>query len=198
MVDTVRTEDDLLENIFQDGQPNNSVTAGDMRDFVVSSKYLNGDGWDFHLDDQYTMESPRVILGGVRTKITIDGVKQDTGHPATEHADHFWDTTLNKIIPPALNDFGLIRVAMTGHSITASTNRFELELDAGGTAGVIFRETGVFAKGAGGEQSFNFIMPLFAGPDLLANGGILYITPESDIEMWEHAITTIRLYLAMP
>lgn len=198
MVDTTRTEDDLLENIFQDGQPNDSITAGDMRDLVVSTKYLNGHGWDFHLDGEYTIGSPRTILAGVRTHITIDGAFEDTGHPVITHPGHFWDVTLNKIIPPAINDFGLVRVAFTGLSVSSQTNRFEVELDVGGTAGIIFRETGVFAKGAGVAQSFNFTMPLFAGADFLANGGIIYVTPLSEVELWEHAITSVRIYMARP
>ena len=197
MVDTVRTETDLLTNTFQDGQPDDSITAQDMRDLVVSTKYLNGQGWDFHLDSIYTSGSTKVILAGVRTKVTIDGVLGDVGHPEVEHnGSHFWNVTTNKIVPSSLNDFGIVRFAVRGLSTVAAENRFEVELDVGGTSGVIFQETGVFAKGAGAEQAFNFIIPLFAGTDFIANGGELYVTPEADAEFWEHGLTAARIYIA--
>ncbi len=37
MVDTIRTQTDLLANLFQDGQAPASITAQDMRDFVISA-----------------------------------------------------------------------------------------------------------------------------------------------------------------
>lgn len=199
MVDTVRTEDDLLDNLFQDGQPDDSITANHVRDFVVSSKYLNLHGWDFHLDGTYVTGSRRTILAGARTQITIDGTGEDIGHPVETHtADHFWNVSTNQIVPSAANDFGIVRFAMTGSSIAASTNRFEVELDVGGSTGVIFQETGVFAKGSGADQWFNFTIPLFAGPDFVANGGTIFVTPESDADFWDFALTAVRVYAAMP
>lgn len=38
MVDTLRTETDLLTNIFQDGQAAGSITAQDVRDLIVSMR----------------------------------------------------------------------------------------------------------------------------------------------------------------
>lgn len=199
MVDIVRTEADLLANLFQDGQPDSSITAQDLRDFIVSTKYLNGGGWEFHLDGTYTIGSPRTILAGVRTKVTIDGALEDTGHPATTHgAGHFWDTATNKVVPTALNNFAIGRLALTAQSVSASTNRFEVEVDVGGATPIIFQETGVLAKGAGVDQSFNFTAPLFVGADFLANGAELYITPLADMEFHTFALTINRTYLARP
>lgn len=41
MADTIRTEADLLANLFQDGQADGSITAQDMRDLIVSMKTIN-------------------------------------------------------------------------------------------------------------------------------------------------------------
>ena len=200
MADTIRTETDLLTNIFQDGQPTQSITAQDMRDLIVSIKYLNGHGWEFHLDGTYTPGSPRTILAGVRTKVTIDGTFGDFGHPAVTHgAGHFWDTTTNKVNATALNNFAVGRFAVIAQSVTAPTNRFELEIDVtAGSFPIIYQETAVLAKGAGIDQNFNFVIPLFVGPEFLANGAEAYITPESDMEFHTHALTIIRHYIAAP
>ena len=201
MVDTVRTETELVEQLFQDGQPISSISAQDIRDLVVSVKHLGQTGWDFHLDGEFTSGAPRTILAGVRTKVTIDGALENRGHPVTAHAipGHFWDTTTNKLVPPNINDFGFVRLAMVGQSTAASVNRFELELDVGGGSyPVIWQETGVFAKGAGNPQNFNFNMNMFAGPEFVANGGEFYITPLADATFWTFAITATRTYLADP
>lgn len=196
MADTERTLDYLLETVFKDGQSPNSINAQDLRDLIVSIKYLSGNGWSFHLDGQYTEGSPLTISAGVRTKVTIDGVAETLSHP---NGVAFWNPSTNKIEPPAENDFGFARFALIGESTVAAVNRFEIELDVGaGTHPVIFQETGVFAKGAGNHQSFNFSIPLFAGPAFVANGGELYITPLEDATFWQFGLTAARTYLARP
>lgn len=197
---TIRTETELLNTLFADGQPNNGITAGDMRDFIESVKYMGGQGWDFHLDGEYTSVAPRTIASGVRTQITIDGAGADMGHPLVTHnGGHFWNITTNQIIPSALNDFGMVRLAVTGRSVSAPENRFDVELDiGGGTYPIIFKETASLLKGIGNEQSYNFIIPLFAGPEFVANGGTIYITPQYDAQFWEFGITAVRIYAANP
>ena len=198
---TIKTSTELLEEHFQDAQPKNSINASRIRDFVESVPYLGPQGWSFHLDGQYTAVAPRTILAGVRTQMTIDGVAGDMGHPVTVHNgdNHFWNITTNKIVPSGLNDFGIIRVAMTGKSPIAVTNRFEIELDIGaGPYPVIFKQTAHLSKGANAEESYNFIIPLFAGPEFIANGGSIYITPQDDAEFWEFGITAVRVYAAPP
>jgi len=200
MVDTVRTEAEL-QTIFADGQAEGAITPQDVRDLVVSSPYLANQAWDFHLDGTYTVGSPRTILAGIRTQVTIDGTGEDTGHPETTHgpANHFWDVTLNKLVPNGLNNFGMVRLAFTGQSTAAPTNRFEVELDVGGGAfPVIYQQTGVFAKGAGSPQYFNFVIPLFSGADFQTNGGTFYVTPLADATFWTFAITAVQIYGAAP
>ena len=197
MVDTVRTVDELL-TIFEDAQAAGSITAQDVRDFIVSSQFLNSQGWEFHLDGEYTPASPRTILADARTKVTIDAAIADFGHPNLIHADgHFWNTSSNKVIPDALNSFGIGRFAVTAQSVNASTSRFEFEVDVGaGSFPIIYQDTVVLAKGAGVDQNFNFIVPLFVGPEFLANGAELYITPDADMEFHTHGLTIVQIYKA--
>ena len=198
MVDTVRTEA-ALAALFADNVSGN-ISEQDLRDFLISSRYLAEQGWDFHFDGTYTAGSPRTILAAARTQVTIDGALASFGHPIVVHGPgHFWDTTLNKLTPNGLNNFGIVRIACTAQSTAASVNRFEFELDVGGgTPPVIYQQTGVFAKGAGNPQSFNFIIPLFSGTDFQANGGIFYITPLADATFWEFALTAVQIYGAAP
>ena len=199
MVDTPRSETDLL-TIFADLQAVGSITAQDVRDFIVSAKYMAGGFWEFHLDGLYTPASPRTILAGVRTKVTIDGTLGDFGHPSETHAaGHYWNVSNNHVEPTVLNEFGLGRFAVTAQSVSVSVNRFEVEVDVGGGSfPIVYQDTGVLAKGAGVDQNFNFIIPLFVGPDFLANGAEIFITPLDDMEFHTHALTIARTYLPLP
>lgn len=194
MVDTVRTESEL-QTIFADGQAEGAITPQDVRDFVVSSPYLANQGWEFVFDSAYTVGSPRTILASARTQVTIDGLTETSAHPV---GASFWNTTTNKLIPNGVNNFGMVRLAFTGQSTAASVNRFEVELDAGGAFPIIYQQTGVFAKGAGNPQNFNFIIPLFSGADFQANGGTFYITPLADATFWTFALTSVQIYGAAP
>lgn len=191
----IRTEEFLINTSFRSG-----ARDRDLRDLCASSKFLNGDGWEFHLDSQFTPSSPRTILAGVRTQITINGGLADLGHPRKTHADgHFWDTTLNKVVATGLNNFATGRFAVTAQSVTAPTNRFEFEVDVvTGTFPIIFQQTANLIKPAGTDQSFNFVVPLFVGPDFLTNGAKGFITPLNDMEFHTFALTINRTYIAAP
>jgi hypothetical protein len=164
-----------------------------MNNFVESVTTIGGHLWEFTLDGSFFENTPLDIAAGVRTQLTNDGIGailKSEGNTET-----LWDTTTNKITPIAETDFYTIRVAITGQSVTAPVNRFDVELDTiSGTFPIIARETFLFSKGAGGQQSFNFTIGLFAGPDFVANGGTIFITPEHDAHFWEIAVTISRAY----
>jgi hypothetical protein len=163
-----------------------------MRDLIVSIESMTGHFWEFWLDSTYTTSSRLNVAGGVRTKLTCDGLLDNQFAPAFHTAD-VWNTGANRLDPKADGDFYTIRVALSGASDAVGANQFEVELDVGGSAGVIFQETEVFAKGTG-DQSFNIIMPIFVGADFLANGGEIFITPLNDADFWQSAIAINRTY----
>lgn len=198
MVDIVRTKEYLLDNVFQDGQSPGSITAQDMRDFVVTAPYLANHGWQFYYDNQYSQGVPRVIAANTPTQITINGGQETVGHPPGLPA--FWNTSTNKVVPNGLNNFGILRLSFRGfYSGGGTSSLFDVTLDAGGAAGIIWEESGVFLKGSGQAQTFNYIIPLFAGPDFVANGGIFRITSYSNpCSCWQFALTATQIYSANP
>lgn len=162
-------------------------------DFLSGFDSILGHVWEFVLDGTYVDQpSALSIAAGVRTKVTIDGIGGHNHSP--NFSGHIWNTSNSKFEPIAADDFYHLRFAVTGQSVNQSVNRFEAEFDVNGTSGVIGRETGVFAKGAGVAQSFNFVSGFFAGGDFLSNGGEIYITPLADAEFWELAVTIERTY----
>ena len=192
MVDTQRTRQHLLDSVFQDGQAVNSITAQDIRDLIVSIDSMQGHSWEFWLDSQYTSSAKRAILAGARTKLTCDGLLDNQFRPVGS-SDDMWNTGASRIDPLEEGDFYNIRFALSANSVSVGANSFEVELDVGGTAGVIFHETAVFAKGTG-DQSFNIMMNIFAGSDFFTNGGEVFVTPLNDANFWQTAVTVSRVY----
>ncbi len=205
MAEQFRTQAYLFNNTFPDNQAAGSITAEDMRDFVKSTPYLQTAAWDFHLDGTYTQASPRSVAAAVRTQITIDGGNGNFGHPVDTNGNHgeFWVHDVggdDYIQPSGLNDFGLIRLAFQAqHIVNATSPYLTLELDVGsGTFPIIYEEDRMMLRGQNTPQWFNFVVPLFAGPDFQANGGRLYITTSHDCEFWDFAFTGVRIYGANP
>lgn len=167
-------------------------------DFLDSHDTLNGDLWEFKLDGSYpNVGTPLAIAAGVRTKISIASAGGEILR-SPNHTGDIWNQTTQKFQPLAANDFYTMRFAVSGQSDVASVNRFEVELDVGGSFPIIASETGVFAKGAANAQSFNFSAGFFAGGDFLTNGAEIYITPLADASFWQLAVTISRNYTPQP
>ena len=182
---TPRTETDLLQNYFQDGQGNNAITAQDMRDFVASTRYLQPLGWEFRFDSQYTSGSPNALADGVGEKVTFtDNPGEDLRYPST--FPEIWDSTSapplkdRLVIPTFINGFGIVRLSCLAQAANATNTHLDLYVDVGtdpnapgygGTASnIIYTDSKTFAKGNNTEQAFNWIIPLFGGSDFVANG----------------------------
>lgn len=199
---TPRTEADLLANSFQDGQANNSITAQDMRDLVVSIPQWieNGGGWEFVYD---TTTSLGPLVDETPTIVPISpNVGETLQFPA---GFQIWDSANNKILPPSLNSFGIVRLSFTGVYASGGTApHIDVWLDVGATplslANVIYKESAVFAKGAAEAQYFNFIVPLFAGADFLANGGTFVVQAHgsSVITLNNFSLTSARMFNPTP
>jgi len=209
---TPRTEADLLQNYFQDGQGNNAITAQDMRDFVASTRYLQPLGWEFRFDSQYTTGSRHTLDSGlpvVPSKITFtDNLGEDLRYPST--FPEIWDNANQKlIIPTFLNGFGILRLSLLAEYTGGTIPHLEIQIDVGsdpiapaggGTASnVIYTDTQTFAKGSGDPQAFNWIIPLFGGSDFVANGAQFIIAAHSaDVNVWQHTLTAAAVFVPNP
>jgi hypothetical protein len=172
---------------------NTAVRVGSLiEDFADSIDPITGHCWQHYGDSIYTSASKLSIAAGIRTKLTNDGILRNivspNGYPP------IWNTTTNKITPLAEHDFYTFRLDMKGWSDIASTNHFDIEINIGGAVGVLTADTAIFIKGATTEQNFNFSSHLFVGSTFIANGGEIYITPESAASFWDIGLTISRTY----
>ena len=193
MADTIRTQAELLA-IFADGQASNAITEQDLRDLIISMPAIQGNMWQHYEDSAFPVGGKRVILAGVRTKLTIDGVTRTEASP--NGYSPIWNVSTNKIEPFAIDDFYTVRLDLKAWNNGATDNHFDIEMDIGGAVGVVAADTGVLIKGQTTSQNFNFSSQFFVGTTFLANGGEIYITPLGDASFWDAGITISRVYKA--
>jgi len=218
---TPRTEADLLENFFQDGQGNNSITAQDMRDFVASTRYFQPLGWEFRFDSEYgdgvgMNNPPNTLLAPTWEKVTFTAnTGEDLRYPLT--FPEIWDNTNQKLIlkdetPGSefsfANGFGIVRLSCLGSYTGGTIPHIDLEVDVGtdpvaiggGTdSNVIYQDSSSFAKGTGLTQAFNWIIPLFAGTDFVNNGAQFFIRSHTaDCTVWQFTLTAGAIMVPGP
>lgn len=188
----LRTEAQIIRDETIAGT-NNAERIGTFLDDVLDSlDPMVGHFWQHYRDSAYLVGNKRPIAAGIRTKITNNGVTRTIVSPNGYAA--VWDINTNKIVPVDENDFYSIRIDVKAWSDAAATNRFDIEMDIGGAIGVFAAKTLVFSKGAVSAQIFSATFGFFVGSTFIANGGEIYITPESDASFWDMGITLNRTY----
>lgn len=149
-------------------------------------------GWEFAHDSTYTSGSPLAITGGVRTKITNDGVtllEQDLPESTT----NLWDTVSNKIVLPFERDLLHFRLTFTVE--TAATSAYlDFDVDIGGATGVIFEGNRVLTKVSPDFNRFVITAPLYGDSVFLANGAEIYVTPSHDVELYDIRLLVSKLH----
>ena len=172
---TSKSKVQLQDTVFQDSQLPGSITASDMRDFVesVPAWMLAAGGWEFVYDTTTTFTATadtNLVLP------LVPDVTQTARYPSNFQT---WDSANNKILPPNLNDAGMIRLSFQAEYTGGQVPHIDVHLDVGtvplNLAASIYDGSQVFAKGADTPQWFNFIVPLFAGQSFIDNGGTFIV-----------------------
>lgn len=190
MADTIRTQTDLLANLFQDGQSPGAITAQDIRDLIVSLRANQGGGWSMHTDATYNADdgdnNKLAIADGVRTKLTIDNAGADTNTTYAPPDGAIWDTGTNTLLPTITGAAYDLRLTMYASYDSGASAHIDMELDIGGSIGTIYHVHELFAKGAGETNEMGWSLPIFTLGTFVANGGTIYITPEgSNVKIWD-------------
>ena len=207
MADTIRTQADLINNIFPDNQAAGSITAQDMRDFASSVQHITPLGWQFFFDVTYPDENNSRLItpAGLRTQIEIapfltEDLLYPTQSPLAWNSANNEDGSgiLNRVNPQLLNGFGLIRLSFAAWQ--NSQNSYidvEFDVSASGLGNVIYHHTNNFIKGTGqaNHQHFNYVIPVFLGSDFATNGGRFYITATGGtVNMFQTTLTLTNTF----
>jgi len=163
---------------------NYGTTAGDGTGDILFTSFqkinnnlidiYNKTGWAQYSDTVYTVGSPFVINSGV-TSILPNNAGSNITTYLPSNVSAFYDQATTKITPQNIGDYYGINIRFKAKN-TNVNGVFDIGLDIGGSLGVIFKETFLFAKGAGVEQDFNILISGYSLTTFVANGGIPKIT----------------------
>ncbi len=152
-------------------------------------------GWGRYLDSTYTIGSPLSISSGVRATLTNNAVsKLETQLPTG--VTTFFNETTQKII--AINDGDAYTMSIRFKAeMSVNNGYFDIDLDIGGTQGIISQESIVFTRGSGTEQRFDIDLTVFSGSTFVANGGTLSVTPQNgNMDIYDISFVIVRTHKA--
>jgi hypothetical protein len=184
---------------------NNGTTAGDGTGENLFNAFekvndnftetYNMTGWARYLDTIYTSGSPLSIASGVRATLTNNANnKLETQLPSD--ATKFFDETTQKFI--AINNGDSYNLSIRFKAkIDVNNGYFDIDLDIGGTQGIISQESVIFTRAANNEQRFDIDLVLFSGSTFVSNGGSLKITPQNgNMQIYDISFVIVRTHRA--
>ena len=160
-------------SVFFNTSKNRPVFGGNGVKEVVQA---TGDtGWAVYTDTVYTSGSPFTVNTGATDTLpnnagTIINNQIPTG------VTSFYNPATLKITPQNDGDYYVSTIRFKAQTTAPTSGYMDFGIDIGGALGVQFRETKVFAKGAGIEHSFSIVVPMFTAVTFIANGGLVKIT----------------------
>lgn len=132
-------------------------------------------GWAQYTDTIYTSGSPFTVTSGSTSTLPNNaGTVLNTQLPTG--VTSWYNPATNKITPSLDGDYYITTIRFKAMTTAPTAGYFDFGVDIGGALGVQFKETKIFAKGAGIEHNFSVIVPMFAAATFIANGGLVKIT----------------------
>jgi hypothetical protein len=134
-----------------------------------------GTGWCWFVDNQYTVSSPLVIASGATSVLTNNSNTVDSTQWKPARTLPFNYVT-NKLESFALGAKFNIEIRFKAKSSDVN-GKFKIFTDLGTAATPLIanEKTEIFSFGANAQQSFTIELNYFAGVNLMANDGIIYI-----------------------
>lgn len=181
MPDQVRDINDLLSNLFQDGQTS-GISAQDLRDLIVSS--IGQTGWADYRDTQFTDAAPQVLIANTPNKVLINGLVNQT-QELPVGVPNLWDTTTNTIVA-ANAGTGMLVTFETTIRRASGTGGWELDswIDIGLPGGVRLYPRTQAADNGSNDKKVTWTTAAYCLDTWVANGGAIYIEPEVAAECY--------------
>ena len=134
-------------------------------------------GYEQFQDTNRTVGTPTQVLtaGAARTKFICDGGFLTSLKPPSDATVPFWDTVNNKHVPISDFDTYALRISFTCENYAGTNPYIQIELDIGGSIGVILSESRPLLK-SGAAQDIVLPWEVFTGTTYSANGGTVYLS----------------------
>lgn len=149
-------------------------------------------GWEQVSDTQYTVGSRLIIPNNTRTLIP-NNAGSILNPQIPQDITTFWDPINNRFLPDRNGDFYHLRLSF---STTADKNNAQgvVELDIGGSQGVIWSSDIFYTKGANVVIDTAFAIPVYTLATFIANGGQFYITTSENATVYDIQLLIFRTY----
>ena len=172
-IQDILTTDDLNEGSVKINANNTefSTLISALDDFKYNT------GFYYIEDNAYTEASPLVITQGIGNKAALTNNANVTNSTQWKPARAFpFNSTSNKLVSFALGAKFNIEIRFKAKSNNVN-GKFDIFLDLGtvGTPLLVNEKTEIFSFGANTEQSFTMELNYFAGSNLMANDGVIFI-----------------------
>lgn len=149
-------------------------------------------GWIQVSDDEHTQSTPLTISSNVRTLLPNNAANVlNVTNPIG--GSTWWAN--DKFNPDNSGDTYDLRVGFIADP-TLNNRNLTLELDIGGTQGVIWSKTLRLARGAGVDTRIIETIDIFTLGTFIANGGEIFITCDGDVDIYDIVIKIERKYRA--
>lgn len=154
--------------------PKNGIATS--AEHLTRKDYVDGlTGWASYTDTAYTSGAPFTINSGVTSTLPNNaGTVINNQLPAG--VTSFYNSGTGKFTPITDGDYYIVTIRFKAQTTAPTAGYFDFGIDIGGALGVQFKETKIFAKGAGIEHNFSVTVPCYTGSTFVANGGLIKLT----------------------
>ena len=136
----------------------------------------------------------QAIAANTRTKLTIDGASKIESQLASDTGP-LWDTATNKITGrngDAIN----IKIQFVFTPTNSSATEIDIEVDIGGSIGVVEYDTRALTRGAGNPHNITLAFPAYTLDTWEANGGEIYVEVDGPGSVTALRIVIVRVHKA--
>lgn len=169
---------------------NDKLFAKNQNDLNIELTNSSSGGYIFYNSDSYSDTAPLTLLTDATQTIAFNiSSTVDNLRPPFAGNDLI---SSDKITPVAVADAYTVTLKFKGDS-TVINNELTIELDIGGTFGVIQTERVNFGQDAGVEREFTVPITFFTGSTFVANGGSIKITADEEVDLYDFSILMIPL-----
>lgn len=175
---TVQPSNAYTESGFVNALQSNTLTTN-VNTYLPSDggTLLNNSvtGWAVYSDNVYTSGSPYTITSASTVTLPNNAATViNTQIPVG--VTSFYNSSTLKITPQNDGDYYVTTIRFKAKTTAPTAGYLDFGIDIGGSLGVQFKETKIFAKGAGIEHNFSIVVPMYTAATFLANGGQVKLT----------------------
>jgi hypothetical protein len=167
------------------------LTSNDSYSVFVSEDPQTFAGWAQYTDTTYTTSNRFVVTAG--DTVTLPN---DAGSVIDEYlpvgVTSLYNATDTLITPENVGDSYEIRIDFKAEKVTATDAYAGIQLDIGGSQGVIVERLYTFPKGTN-EHSFSTTSSIYSLSTFISNGGKLkFFASGSNVEIWDINYVIVR------